>query len=244
MYVVWSQDGGATWDGGGGLIPGSAATAYLVNPPSEGGTHFFPAIAAHDPGQVDVAYLYTPTILPTDPFGKADPGGCGGGLPIYPPACSWDLYAGQSVNLTADTTHATWTTTKVTPVPMHVGDICNLGIACIPKLSNRHLADFIQETIDPTTGCAHIGYADDNTVKKLRVANQVSGCFPVAAVAAATAPMATPASTPTPTPEPTAHTLPNTSAAAPSGISIALAAAGLLAVGLPALRRRRRRRSS
>ena len=55
MYVIWSQNGGATWDGGGGLIPGSAAQAYRVN--SDRGTHFFPAIAAGDPGQVDVAYL-------------------------------------------------------------------------------------------------------------------------------------------------------------------------------------------
>src|SRR5207248_9891393 len=31
MYVVWSSDGGATWDGGGGQIHGSAAKAYRVN---------------------------------------------------------------------------------------------------------------------------------------------------------------------------------------------------------------------
>jgi hypothetical protein len=29
--------------------------------------------------------------------------------------------------------------------------------------------------VDSTTGFAHIAYADDNTVNKLRVANQVSG---------------------------------------------------------------------
>jgi hypothetical protein len=63
-------------------------------------------------------------------------------------------------------------------VPMHVGDICNLGIACVPGLSNRNLLDFIQEVIDPTTGCAHIAYADDNRVQKLRMANQVDHCFP------------------------------------------------------------------
>ncbi len=57
---------------------------------------------------------------------------------------------------------------------MHLGDICNLGIACGPT-SNRNLLDFNQETIDPTTGCAHIGFADDNTVNKLRAANQVDG---------------------------------------------------------------------
>jgi hypothetical protein len=37
------------------------------------------------------------------------------------------------------------------------------------------LLDFISETVDPTTGFAHIAYADDNTVNKLRAANQVSG---------------------------------------------------------------------
>ena len=57
---------------------------------------------------------------------------------------------------------------------MHVGDICNLGIACVGLSSNRNLLDFITETLDPR-GCAHIAYADDNTVNKLRVANQTSG---------------------------------------------------------------------
>jgi hypothetical protein len=180
MYVVWSRDGGSTWDGGGGLVPGSAATPYRVNPPQETGTHFFPAIAAGAPGQVDVAYLRTPEILPTDPLGKADPGGCAGPGPAngnpttYPPACSWNLYAAQSLNLTSSPARATWTTTQVTATPMHVGDICNLGIACLAPSSNRNLLDFITETLDPR-GCAHIAYADDNTVNKLRVANQVGG---------------------------------------------------------------------
>jgi hypothetical protein len=29
--------------------------------------------------------------------------------------------------------------------------------------------------VDPTTGFAHVAYADDNWVNKLRVANQTSG---------------------------------------------------------------------
>ena len=180
MYVVWSSNGGATWDGGGGLIPGSAAAAYRVNPVSERGTHFFPAIAAGRPGQVDVAYLRTNTILPTDPFGKADPGGCAGPGPAngnpatYPPACSWNLYAAQSVNLTALPGAATWAVTQITTTPMHVGDICNLGIFCLAPSSNRNLLDFISETLDPK-GCAHIAYADDNTVNRMRAANQTSG---------------------------------------------------------------------
>jgi hypothetical protein len=183
MYVVWSQTGGTTWDGGGGLIPGSAAKAYRVNPPGETGTHFFPAIAAGSPGQVDVAYLRTPEILPTDAFGKANPGGCAGPGPgngnptTYPPPCNWNLYAAQSLNLTSSPANATWTTTQITTTPMHIGDICNLGIACVAPSSNRNLLDFIQETLDPQ-GCAHIAYADDNTVNKLRAANQTAGCLP------------------------------------------------------------------
>jgi hypothetical protein len=180
MYVVWSSDGGATWDGGGGLIPGSAATAYRVNPASETGTHFFPAIAAGNPGQVDVAYLRAPQILPTDPLGKADPGGCAGPGPAngnpttFPPACTWNLYGAQSLNLAKGVGGATWSISQITTTPVHVGDICNLGIFCVGLASNRNLLDFITEAID-NRGCAHIAYADDNAVHLLRVANQTSG---------------------------------------------------------------------
>jgi len=182
-YVIWSKDAGATWDGGGGVIPGSAAAPYQVNSPQESGTHLFPAIAADSPGHVDVAYLRTPTIMPTGPSGKADPGGCAGSNaaaapPTYPAACKWFLYAAQSNNLTLPPGKATWNITNVTGnTPMHIGDICNLGIACVPKVSSRHLLDFIQEAIDPVTGCAHIAYADDNKANAMRVANQLSGCF-------------------------------------------------------------------
>jgi hypothetical protein len=180
MYVVWSADGGATWDGGGGLIPGSAAQAYRVNPASETGTHFFPALAARSPGRVDVAYLRSSEILPTDPLGKADPGGCAGPGPAngnpttYPPPCPWNLYAGQSLNLNAGVGGASWAISQITTTPIHVGDICNLGIFCLAPSSNRNLLDFITETVD-NRGCAHIAYADDNTVNLMRVANQTAG---------------------------------------------------------------------
>jgi hypothetical protein len=180
MYVVWSSNEGLTWDGGGGLIPGSAARAYRVNPVSERGTHFFPAIAAGDPGKVDVAYLRTSEILPTDAFGKADPGGCAGPGPAngnpttYPPACSWNLYAAQSLDLNLGTAAAIWSVTQITTTPMHVGDICNLGIFCVAPSSNRNLLDFISEDFDQK-GCAHIAYADDNIANKMRAANQTSG---------------------------------------------------------------------
>ena len=55
------------------------------------------------------------------------------------------------------------------------GALSDLGIFCLDPNSNRNLLDFISETVDPTTGFAHIAYADDNTVNKLRVANQTAG---------------------------------------------------------------------
>src|SRR5438132_2962852 len=180
MYVVWSANGGQTWDGGGGLIPGSAGKAYRVNPTAERGTHFFPTIAAGDPGKVDVAYLRTTEILPTDAFGKANPGGCAGpgpangNPPNYPPPCQWNLYAAQSLNLASGTSAATWSVTPITTTPVHIGDICNLGIFCLAPSSNRNLLDFISEDLDPN-GCAHIAYSDDNLVNLLRAANQTSG---------------------------------------------------------------------
>jgi hypothetical protein len=182
MWVAWSADGGATWDGGGGLIPGSAAQAYEVDPQAAAGTDVFPTIAAGRPGQVAVGWLHTSETEPTDAAGKFLPGGCAGpgtgNPPTYPPACDWNLFAGQSVNLTRPPAKATFTTTQVTSTPMHVGDICNLGIFCVDPTSNRNLLDFNSETIDPTTGCAHIAFADDNTINMLRVANQASGCLP------------------------------------------------------------------
>src|SRR5579884_2748402 len=74
MWVAWSSDGGTTWDGGGGAFPGTAATAYEVDAAASAQTDVFPAIAAGNPGQVDVAWLHTNEIEPTDALGKFDPG--------------------------------------------------------------------------------------------------------------------------------------------------------------------------
>ena len=181
MWVIWSADGGTTWDGGGGMFPGTAAQAYEVDPGTAPQTDVFPTIAAGDPGMVDVSWLGTNETEPTGPLGKFNPGGCAGPGPgngnptTYPPACKWNLYAAQSLNLTQPVGKATWNRIAVTPAPMHIGDICNLGIACQAPSSNRNLLDFTSEVIDPTTGYAHIAYADDNTINKLRAANQVSG---------------------------------------------------------------------
>src|SRR5438477_124233 len=164
VWVSYSDDNGTTW------TPQQAWDA---------------GIGHGDPGKVDVAYLRANEILPTDPFGKADPGGCAGPGPAngnpttYPPACRWNLFAGQSLNLSLGVSSATWTVTQITTTPMHVGDICNLGIFCLAPSSNRNLLDFIMEDIDPS-GCAHIAYADDNTVNKLRAANQTAGACLIA----------------------------------------------------------------
>jgi hypothetical protein len=165
-YVVWSHDGGNTWDGGGGSLPdppGSAAAAYQANPSTETGTDVFPTIAAGDAGKVDVGYLHTDAIVPTSPLGKFLPSGCAGTTPNFPARCHWNLETSQSLNLNNTPATATFTKVQATTTPMHYGDICNLGIACAPTSPDpRHLLDFNQETVDPTTGCAHIVYADDN----------------------------------------------------------------------------------
>jgi hypothetical protein len=177
-YLVWSSDGGRTWDGGGGLIPGSAATAYRVSPASETGTHQFPTISAGAPGKVIVGYLRTTFIEPTSANGKFLPGGCAGSATVAYAVgpCPWNLYAAESLNLGAGPSAATWAVTPITTTAMHVGDICNLGIFCTPGISNRNLLDFNMSALDPQ-GCNHIAFADDNTINKLRVANQTSGCL-------------------------------------------------------------------
>ncbi|HXA43117.1 MAG TPA: hypothetical protein VNV65_09435 [Candidatus Solibacter sp.] len=201
-YVVWSPDAGASWKG-----------PFKVN--SSTGTHWFPAIAAGDPGKVDLAWLETSTVVPTGPNGKDWPGMC------FPTGgCTntnqWFLWAGQSLDL--GSTSPTWALTKITASPMHVGDICNLGIACPPSFSNRHLADFIMETVDPQ-GCAHIAYADDQTTHEVDSADQVSGsCVLAAAVTTPTPPMPTTSTAP-----------PNLTAASHGWVPLALVIAGVLA---------------
>ena len=179
MWVVACQPvgSGVTCGDGTGLIPGSAGAAHEVDANmTTAGTDLFPTIAAGDPGKVDVGWLNTNEIVPTDPGGKFDPGGCAGpgGLnpTFYPPICHWQLHASQSLDLNLASAASTWNGSQISN-DMHVGDICNLGIACGPT-SNRDLLDFNQETVDVTTGCAHIAYADE-VLGSIRSANQVDG---------------------------------------------------------------------
>ena len=195
MWMVWSNDGGTTWAGQGDLgAITSAGKPYKVS--GDNGTHIYPAIAAGDPGHVDVAYLATPSVVPTLPTGKFQPGGGAGD--------KWYLWVAQG-DLT--TPVPTWTRTQVNPTadPMHVGDICNLGIFCVDDLvngavggvtgpvtvlgTNRDLLDFISIDLDQQ-GLAHVAYTDDNpddktnTLFGIDVANQTAGPSLFAAPAA------------------------------------------------------------
>jgi len=133
---------------------------------SDTGTHYFPAIAVGDPCRVDVAYLRTPTVIPVLPYGKPSP--------ESNDTDKWYLYAAQTQNLFASS--PTWTVDQITPGPMHVGDICVLGIFCLASGGNRDLLDFIDVSIDKA-GFAHIAYTDDfsKNTEGIYAANQVSG---------------------------------------------------------------------
>jgi hypothetical protein len=159
MYVMASFDGGTTWNG----QSDATGTPYKVN--SDTGTHFFPAIAAGDPGKVDIAYIGTPTKITELPYGKPAPGGG--------QSASWYLYAAQSLDLASG--HPTWATTKVTRDPIHVGDVCTLGIFCVFPDSDRNLLDFIDAAIDGG-GRAHVSFTQDTDRSNgIYVANQTSG---------------------------------------------------------------------
>lgn len=161
MFVMASPDGGTTWNG----KTDGTGQPYKVN--SDKGTHFFPAIAVGDPGHVDVAWIATPTNIAKLPYGKPAPGG--GGDTTSP----WYTYMAQSSDVSSGSPH--WTVTKVTPDPIHLGDVCTLGIFCIFPGSNRELLDFIDIAVDPS-GAAHVAYtADTEKDNGIFSANQSGG---------------------------------------------------------------------
>jgi hypothetical protein len=157
MYALASFDGAETWIGG--------TEPMKVNPTT--GTHMFPAIVAGDPGKVAVAYIASPTVVPTMPYGKAQPAGDQSAI--------WDLWVSQTMNIRA--ANPKWTAVRLSPRPMHVGDVCVLGIFCTafePMGANRNLLDFIDAAYDPQ-GRVHISYTDDLDLNCICVANQTAG---------------------------------------------------------------------
>jgi BNR/Asp-box repeat len=165
QYDIWveaSFDGGATWNGSS---DGTGAP-YLVD--NDQGTHFFASIAAGNPGEVDVAYLDTPTLIGSTAYGKPNE-------PAGDANANWNLYVGQSTNLMSGS--PTFTDTRLTPTAMHHGDICTLGLFCaaVPG-TNRDLLDFIDVQVDGN-GLFHVAYTDDNNYAAgaLVMANQTGG---------------------------------------------------------------------
>ena len=168
VHVIASYDGGTTWVGGTDTsLVADGAVPLRVN--ETDGTHVFPAVVSGDPGKVAIAYLRTPSQVPTlpAPSNKFAPGG--------DPDAMWDVYVAQTMNLRAP--QPKWTTVKVTRQPMHIGDICTLGIFCSvfePVGANRDLLDFIDVAIDPS-GKAYVAYTDDNDRQCICVAYQTAG---------------------------------------------------------------------
>jgi hypothetical protein len=167
IYVMASFDGGKSWNGK------ADGTGDPTRVTTDAGTHIFPAIAVGDPGKVDVAYLGTTTKVAELPYGKQAPGG--GTTPIGSENAGWRVYMAQTLNLRAS--KPVWRAQQITDEPMHVGDICTLGLSCLafePLGADRNLLDFIDVAVD-AQGLAHIIYTDDNKNPGIQAANQVAG---------------------------------------------------------------------
>jgi hypothetical protein len=102
---------------------------------NDGGTNFFPWIAAGSSGRVDFIYLHTPDLAPSD--AKLSP---------------WSTKFAQ----TTDGTDAVpkFAVTSASSGIMHVGGICTNGIFCSLNGGNRDLADSISIAIDRGGGAA------------------------------------------------------------------------------------------
>jgi hypothetical protein len=159
MYVEQSLDGGNTWNG---KTDGTGAP-YKVN--SSTGTHYFPAIGVGNPGQVDVAYIATDTVVASDPNGKPMPGGDNSAV--------WNVYLAQTRNLGS----RAFKNILVSPLPIHTGDVCTLGLFCaaVPN-ANRDILDFIDLAVDHA-GLAHVVYtaADGTMADGIYAGNQNGG---------------------------------------------------------------------
>jgi hypothetical protein len=118
------------------------STPALVN--NDGGTNFFPWIAAGSSGRVDFIYLHTPDLAPSDT--KLSP---------------WYTKFAQ----TTDGTDAIpkFGVTSASSGIMHVGGICTNGIFCSVNSGNRDLADSISIAID-RGGSAALAWTDQGSV--------------------------------------------------------------------------------
>jgi len=154
----------------------SAGALHFTAPAKVNGsdvhTAYFTRLVAGDAGRVDLIYLGSPvknvTATPANKaaYTGADPSqpnctpevgtGLHGvrfpGKPCQmPDSAPWYLYFAQTLD-----NGATWTSQKVRTDAVHTGDICTLGIFCLPG-DDRDLADTYDVKID-ATGAAQLAY--------------------------------------------------------------------------------------
>jgi len=122
----------------------AGAWSVPVQVNNDGGTNFFPWIAAGSAGRVDFIYLHTPDLDPSDAKLSA-----------------WYTKFAQ----TTDGTDAVpkFAVTSASSVIMHVGGICTNGIFCSVNSGNRDLADSISIAID-RGGSAALAWTDQGAV--------------------------------------------------------------------------------
>lgn len=134
VFDIWmshSSDKGGSW-----------SAPVKVN--RDGGTHFFPWVAAGSTGRVDFIWLNSPDYTPTD-------------AELSP----WSVTFAQTTNGTA--LAPTFKQTSASSGVMHVGGICTNGIFCSITSGNRDLADSISIAID-RGGSAALVWTDQGGV--------------------------------------------------------------------------------
>jgi len=141
IYMSASTDHGAHW---GKPVRVTAATPKLQ-------TNLFPWIAAGDPGRIDIVWYGTPTLgsCPNQPCGS-------GAIQAH-----WSVMMAQSLNAIvsgAPNARPSFTTTHVSEVSNHFGEICTMGIGCTTG-GDRGLLDFLSVTVG-LNGEANVVWAD------------------------------------------------------------------------------------
>ena len=111
---------------------------------NEGGTNYFPWIAAGSAGRVDFIYLHSPDRTPSD--ANQSP---------------WYTRFAQTIDGTDSSPK--FNVTSASSGIMHVGGICTSGIFCTVSGGNRDLADSISIAID-RGGSAALAWTDQGTV--------------------------------------------------------------------------------
>jgi hypothetical protein len=120
------------------------------------GTRMFPWIAAGNPGRVDVVWAGTATDTSDD---------------VATPAV-WHIEMAQSLN--ALSASPTFTESRVSDHPIHLGQVCTAGILCSLG-GDRTLLDFIEVGIDPD-GRANVAWTENaGGVRHLGFSRQTSG---------------------------------------------------------------------